>query len=157
MNREMIAQQRARKALERATERQKDEDLWSQYAVAVKGFPATILMNGLGQTFALALAGGGETAAGRLAVAADVYRWLSSWKDNPMSLPVHSGDRQAVIEMVKLLTNKATQQDYLILQAESLNFLTLLKTFAAGLSKTSESTEETSGGTNDPLESGARP
>lgn len=118
-----LEQQRATHALAQVKEVQDVGGILAAgYAASVKGLPASILMNGLGQAMATIRAKNGEDALQM------IYRHVSLWLciDCPNSL-LKRTNTSDILEAVC-----ATDQDgYVWAQAEGLRYLEWLKKFAA--------------------------
>ncbi|MFB6271712.1 MAG: type III-B CRISPR module-associated protein Cmr5 [Salinibacter sp.] len=123
MSEQTLAQRRAADALGKVHKLQA-EGQYGKYVSYVKGLPATILANGLGQAAAtlLSAANGSRDDPNHV-----LYEHLSSWlcRDDG-DAPYDSGD----------LLEAITQNDedhYIRAQAEALAYLEWLKRFAAAL------------------------
>ncbi|MEG6617612.1 type III-B CRISPR module-associated protein Cmr5 [Peptococcaceae bacterium 1198_IL3148] len=113
--------------LEKANNNPSQQEWNDKYASYVKGLPATILMNGLGQAAAtlLAAADGNKTDAHNV-----LYSHLQSWLcRNDETAPYLGGK-----DLLSQITTK-DRNSYLRAQAEALSWLTWLKKFAVAYLK----------------------
>jgi len=126
MDNQSIDMQRAKHAYKQVMDIQKNTK-YGHYVSYVKGLPATILQNGLGQALAtlLAAAKGKKEEPHRL-----LYNQIEDWlcKSNELSPYQSNGDNN------NLLMQQITENDedsYLYAQAEVLAYLSWLKKFSA--------------------------
>lgn len=120
MNEPSLQQRRAAHAL-REVEELKERGENAKYVSYVKGLPAAILLNGLGQSLAtlLAAAKGNSSDPNRI-----LFNQLERWLRDDEDAPYHS---------TKGLMEAITGQDeatYCRAQAEAIAYLTWLKKFA---------------------------
>ena len=124
MTEQSLDQRRAKHALERIKEREKDAKQ-SDYLSYVKALPAMILQNGLGQAMATLLAASkGKEEDSHYRLYEDVQSWLCGG-DQESPFPKR-GDQNLIEEITK-----SDQQRYLKAQAEAQAYLVWLKKFAA--------------------------
>jgi len=123
MNKQTIAQCRAKHALERIQQHQKDgENTYGNYVGYVEALPATIIMNGLGQACATLLSKAeGDPNKPHGLLYADLQSWLCR---NDPTAPYPKADDL----MQAIISND--QKRYLHAQAEALAYLVWLKKFA---------------------------
>lgn len=111
--RQTAEQERAREALQRVRE-VKGKAFEARYTAEVKGLPAMILINGLGQTLAFL------RAKGKDAEHAALYAHVATWVSRQLKL---DGDLLEAITQIDVAT-------YRRCQVEALALLTWLKRFA---------------------------
>ena len=115
-----LEQKRAQHALEKV--RELPEQLHSEYKSIVKGFSATIVMNGLGQACAMLLAKAENKNANQSAHRR-LYDHLSDW------LCSHAKVYPEKLDLIDSLIGHG-QSQYIRAQVESLAYMEWLKKFA---------------------------
>ncbi len=135
-------QKRARHALDCVNEA-RGEASFDRYCQHVKGLPAAILINGLGQALAAEYASGD---AGRKRLANDLARWLL---DADGTSPFrHKGKGEEGKEAAHLLDaiTEGDQHAYLWAQREALAWLKWLKLFAPAVDSSGKETTDDADG-----------
>jgi CRISPR-associated protein Cmr5 len=116
------------------TKNSADKETFKKYSSLVKGFPATINSNGLGQAVAYLLSKKeGKNAEGLLLEHLGLWLTKSHLNEDSLFYPRPYEEKYDQNALMKSIKNNGSTQ-YILATLEALAFLNYLRRFAAGLS-----------------------
>ena len=148
---EPLSKLRARHALERIERhvelQQADPKQLGKYVSYIKGLPASILKNGLGQAMAMERMGAAKDT-GHALLYQDVQDWLLTERGPSLFPEAHPARAPAPADLFLAIVHlNTTEADYIRAQAEALAYLEWLKKFAVAFLTVADEQATTKDGT----------
>ncbi len=148
---EPLSKLRARHALERiechVKLQKKDPKQLGKYVSYIKGLPANILKNGLGQAMAMERMGATKDDGHKL-LYKDIEDWLMAKREPALFSGAHQSNGPAPAHLLAAIVHPDTKEaDYIRAQAEALAYLEWLKKFAVAFLTVADEQATTKDGT----------